>query len=78
MYSEKEYSRYFSGAGYLITGSLALQMAQKVNEVPLMPLDDCFIGSVINYIGKKRALKYLYLKYIILLIFYRLKLTHKM
>jgi len=57
MYAKKEYHRYFSGAGYIITGWLALKMANVIDEVPLMPLDDCFIGSVIDFIGKKKFSK---------------------
>ena len=52
IYAPTFYPPYFSGAAYVITGQLATIMAERKSEVPIMPLDDCYIGSIIKHIGK--------------------------
>ena len=53
MVKEANYKNYFSGVGYITSGKLALEMAAKMNDLDLIPLDDCFIGKLINHIGKE-------------------------
>ena len=56
IYNGKTYSVYFSGAAYLTTGSLANQMAEQIRTIPIIPLDDCFIGSIMKHLQKEKYL----------------------
>ena len=53
IFENDKYSNYYSGAAYIVNGQLALEMAKRKQEVPLMPLDDCYIGSIIEHLGKE-------------------------
>ena len=48
-----DYPQYFSGAGYIIKNELMMEMAIQKENVTMIPLDDVYIGAIIEKVGKK-------------------------
>ena len=53
MYPEEKWETYFSGAGYLTTGNFSKELAKIAKNTNAVPLDDCWIGILINKMNKK-------------------------
>ncbi|CAG5105206.1 Oidioi.mRNA.OKI2018_I69.chr1.g1922.t1.cds [Oikopleura dioica] len=56
LWEKDVYPQYFSGAGYLTTGDFALSLAKEISNAPVLPLDDVYIGSLIEAAGKRDTL----------------------
>jgi len=56
IYPDKFYPTYYSGAAYVFTGEMALKLAAKKDEVPTIPLDDCYIGSIVEHLNMSHEL----------------------
>jgi len=41
---------YFSGAGYVLKGNFALEVAKARHDTPVTPLDDCYFGVMMNQV----------------------------
>lgn len=48
----EHYPNYFSGAAYLITNQVASELAAARFDVPMLPLDDTWIGVLVNSINR--------------------------
>ncbi|CBY07635.1 unnamed protein product [Oikopleura dioica] len=53
MYREQKWQAYFSGAGYLTTGNFSKELAKMADQTKAVPLDDCWIGILINKMNKR-------------------------
>ena len=53
MYREEKLKTYFSGAGYLTTGNFSKELAKMAEKTKVVPLDDCWIGILINKMNKR-------------------------
>ena len=51
MYSLTELPDYFSGAGYLMNRDAVFKLIEVKDKVPLLHLDDVFIGQLIKEAG---------------------------
>ncbi|CAG5081503.1 Oidioi.mRNA.OKI2018_I69.PAR.g9893.t1.cds [Oikopleura dioica] len=52
IYPKPKWPLYFSGAGYLTTGEFSMNLAKVATEVQVVPLDDVWIGTLIEKMGK--------------------------
>ncbi|CBY34031.1 unnamed protein product [Oikopleura dioica] len=50
--SMEHYPNYFSGAAYLITNEVASELAAARFDVPMLPLDDTWIGVLVKSINR--------------------------
>jgi len=48
----EHYPNYFSGAAYLITNEVASELAAARFDVPMLPLDDTWIGVLVKSIDR--------------------------
>jgi len=48
LYEPSIYPLYFSGAGYVTTLGFALKLEEQTAQMPVLPLDDTYIGSLIQ------------------------------
>ena len=53
MYREEKWKTYFSGAAYLTTGNFSKELAKMAEKTKMIPLDDCWIGILINKMNKR-------------------------
>ena len=53
MYRDEKWHAYFSGAGYLTTGNFSKELAKMAEKTKAVPLDDCWIGILINKMNKR-------------------------
>ena len=51
--SDEKYPPYFSGAAYLVSQNVAQVLHKNVDKVPMIPLDDTFIGYLLQYSNLK-------------------------
>lgn len=54
------YQPYYSGAGYIVTQEVAQKMYQHYNRVPLVPLDDTYIGMLLHFANLSRIFRNTY------------------
>ncbi|CAG5103068.1 Oidioi.mRNA.OKI2018_I69.chr1.g599.t1.cds [Oikopleura dioica] len=57
MYDADEFSSYFSGAAYVTTRNLALAMENAIERTQVLPMDDVYVGDLIQNAGKQEKLK---------------------
>lgn len=62
-----KYPPYFSGACYLLSGSVAIAMAKVQKSVSIFPLDDVYIGILLEKLNLTRCMStgtYFYQNYL--------------
>lgn len=53
MFDADMFTSYFSGAAYVTTRNLALAMENAIQRTQVLPMDDVYVGELIENVGKQ-------------------------